>query len=527
MQIKTETVVGLFIIVALSIFFYMTVFLGVFRLHKGQYRQYTIAFDDVSGLEKKADVKIAGVKVGWVERIVLTKAQVYADVMVDKQYPVYEDAQALVRQDSFLGPKYLEIIPGDSSLGELDANHLLPTHGQSSASIDTILRSMEKVTHNVEEITSSLNENLGGTHGRQQMHMLVNNVQTAVERFAALATTVDRTVGNNEENINTIISDFREAVQRVKELLPSIDRSVTTVSNTISNDIDRVSNSFEGAVGTFEQAALQVRDGFKNVNSIAQKLDEGRGVLGKLINEDETYRDIKVTINGLRKYFNKVDALGIVIDSHGEFMYRNAENVNFEDTKGYMDIRIHPNDDHFYVLQYVMAQKGNINRSIRQVRWFDENYNPIFVNETFNQKTRWGFTPELFGNIETRERVLDQAKFGFQVGKVYKDVALRVGIFENSAGLGIDFNIPFGTERMRWVTSLEAFDFRGRDRFDDKRPHFKWLNRLFFMRNLYVAFGADDIISKENANGFFGAGIRFCDDDIKYLVAQFGVGVGL
>ena len=77
---------------------------------------------------------------------------------------------------------------------------------------------------------------------------------------------------------------------------------------------------------------------------------------------------------------------------------------------------------------------------------------------------------------------------------------------------------------LRWVTSFEVFDWRGRDRVNDERPHAKWLNKIYFMRNLYVAFGADDFISKENANPFFGAGIRFVDDDMKYFISRFGLG---
>ena len=34
--------------------------------------------------------------------------------------------------------------------------------------------------------------------------------------------------------------------------------------------------------------------------------------------------------------------------------------------------------------------------------------------------------------------------------------------------------------------------------------------------------GADDFISKKNANVFFGAGIRFGDDDVKYLIPSLG-----
>jgi len=49
---------------------------------------------------------------------------------------------------------------------------------------------------------------------------------------------------------------------------------------------------------------------------------------------------------------------------------------------------------------------------------------------------------------------------------------------------------------------------------------------MYFMRNLYSVFGADDFVSKKNGNVFFGIGIRFGDDDAKQLVSNIGSALG-
>jgi len=63
--------------------------IGAFRFDRAQYNKYVMYFEDISGLSRKADVKIAGVKVGWVEKINLIpdhdiKAE--AEVMIFKDY---------------------------------------------------------------------------------------------------------------------------------------------------------------------------------------------------------------------------------------------------------------------------------------------------------------------------------------------------------------------------------------------------------------------------------------------------------
>lgn len=95
-------------------------------------------------------------------------------------------------------------------------------------------------------------------------------------------------------------------------------------------------------------------------------------------------------------------------------------------------------------------------------------------------------------------------------------------MFENTIGAACDYYVPLNTDLMHWITSLEVFDTRGRKRLDDNRPHVKWLNKVYFMKNFYTAFGIDDIVSRRTASPFFGAGLRFTDSDLKYFMGMFG-----
>jgi len=132
-------------------------------------------------------------------------------------------------------------------------------------------------------------------------------------------------------------------------------------------------------------------------------------------------------------------------------------------------------------------------------------------------------------DVYTQQRDLfirNTLKLDAQIGKIFKDIALRFGLFEGSGGLAVDFDIPVRSERFRWVTSLEVFDWAGWNRRDDERPHLKWINRMYVMNNIYVTFGADDFVSRNNANAFFGMGVRFGDDNAKYLLQSTGGGIG-
>jgi phospholipid/cholesterol/gamma-HCH transport system substrate-binding protein len=536
---KTEIRVGIFVLIAIGIFFFMTMQIGVFRLDRGNYKLQLIYFDDVSGLEKKATVKIAGVDVGWVERVELVgdtpyKAKAYVRIL--KKYTLYADASAVVRQEGLLGTKYLEINPGDPLLPPLLPDHAMGRPGKEMASVDDILHRVKGIASNVDEITGSLKEVLSGTERTEELKAMIHYINQATSRIADFSQVLDRTLSYNEDNINSIMSDVRDCarvmrdslpiisddVQRLSnrletDVLPSFQSSIERIATLFNNDIGRAANQLEKTTRVLEDTALQAQDGVRNISSVAEKINDGRGLIGKLINEEGAYYDLKDAIGGLKTYFAKIDQLSVVVDSHGEYMYRPAERMPFRDCKGYFDVRFHPSDDHFYLVQLVGSQKGSLRRKSVIKNWYDEKGNEFLPSHFFRQAH---FLGELVGRIETVERDLDQFKYGLQIGKIFKNIAFRFGLFESTAGMAVDFEVPFDTNKFRWVTTLEIFDLRGRDRIDDPRPHVKWLNRFFVLRNIYLTFGADDFLSRHNANAFFGLGLRFADDDLKYLAAK-------
>ena len=243
------------------------------------------------------------------------------------------------------------------------------------------------------------------------------------------------------------------------------------------------------------------------------------GLIGKLVNEPEVYDDLQVVVQGFKDAATMVDNIGIVVDAHMEAMQRKAEHYRHKDSKGYLDLRLHTNEDTFYLFQVVGSEKGTIYRNSSRNQFFGEDGRRLDTADIAALPDTFNFPPFRTDNLTITRNT---TKYGLQFGKIYKDLALRFGIFENTFGAAVDYEIPFCNDNLRWVTSLEAFDFRGQDRVDDRRPHLKWINRVFFLKNLYFNFGADDFVSKKNASSFVGLGIRFCDDDLKYLISKLG-----
>ncbi|KKP28580.1 MAG: Mammalian cell entry related domain protein [candidate division TM6 bacterium GW2011_GWF2_30_66] len=526
MRGKIETQVGIFVIAAIGVLIYMGFHIGAFRFDINRYANYKIYFKDVSGLSRKAEVRVAGVKVGWLEKLEAVsdgELRVRAYVMILKDFVLYSDAYAMIRQDGLLGTKFIEIVPGDPLLRKLSSGDTLSKPSVSPVSTDEILQQVKDIAAHVQDVTKSFRAAIGGEQGESQLRSIFNNINEASSRFASMAEILDRNLSNNQGKIEEILN-IGESINRVaskldESVFPAFKDGIEKISNVFDNDFSKVAERISDSTESLNEALSEARDGLKHISSISEKIDDGKGLLGKLINEDETYKDIKFAVSGIKNYFAKIDKLQILFDSHFETMYRPAENYRYEDSKGYFDIRINPNEDYFYKLELATSQKGFIERKERLRSYADQCGNTL---DTCSMKLDDWAKLQYVYRRRTEKIQRNTVKLGLQFGKIFGPVAVRFGLFEGSSGIGVDFDIPFSSDKFRWVTSFEGFDFIGWNRLEDRRPHLKWINKIYVMRNLYMTFGADDFISKHNSNAFFGAGIRFGDDDIKYFASSIG-----
>jgi len=547
-----ETRVGIFVLIALAIFGYMGFKIGAFRFDRSQYVKYIVFFNDISGLSRKAPVKIAGVKVGWVDDLqLLPNSHMLAEaiIMVSKDFPLYQDAHALVRQDGLLGPKYIDLIVGDRRLRCLEPGEAIKKAGAEPVDIDSLLREFQDIAVNVKEVSASFKEALGGPQGTDNLRSFVTNLETAAEKFSSVTSILERSFARNEENVDAFLeigSNFKRLSDRLENgVFPSFQDSVEKISMVFDRDFGRIATRVETTTEALEEAAGQARDGLRSISAVAEKIDEGKGLLGKLINEDDTYRDLKVAVSGLKNYVSKLDRLQIVFDTHFETMHRPAENYRYEDSKGYFDVRVYPNEEHFYKLEIMTSEHGYADRVDTEIFYSDKktleeinvtdqivppsvNNVPVLLSNNVYEDTL-AQNDKLSSAFRQHKLVFNRQtiKLGLQFGKIFGDLALRIGLFDGFAGLGMDVDIPLNSDKVRWVTTFEGFDFRGWNRKHDKRPHLKWLNRMFLLRNIYFTFGADDFVSKHNANAFVGLGFRFGDDDVKYVLGSISGAGGL
>jgi phospholipid/cholesterol/gamma-HCH transport system substrate-binding protein len=514
--VNTETRVGIFILIAIGVFLYLSINIRAFRFDKHQYYTYKAYFDDTGGLTTKSPVKIAGVDVGWVDTInLLDNGKAEIVMRVSKDNKLAKNAYAMIHQDGLIGAKTLEIDPGSPATGYVLPGGTLAMPGKTPASVGELLDQFRDIAATIQDITFSLKSVFASKQGEENLKTALNSIAKASNRIADFSEVLQRTMHKNEDNLNVMLADFRSTAETFKSRVPEIADSFRNGMDTLSKDLGQAGKNASGAFEQIEDTAVQARDTFREAGQVVEKINTGKGLIGKLVNEDETYTDIKKTIKGFKNYVGKTQSLMLNIDMHSESMLRDTN------SKGYFDIRLRPNNDCFYSMQLIASDKGSFCRSNNYYTRRDANgteLKPTDLNIPLWKKV------EFAEEVEKTKQIKNDILFGLQFGKRFDRLALRIGLFENTFGVGVDYYVPLNTDYLHWITTFEVYDLRGVNRLNDTRPHLKWLNRAFFLKNIYTTFGIDDICSKNDFNPFIGGGLRFGDDDLKYFISYLSPG---
>src|SRR4030067_2641478 len=242
---KTELKVGVFAIIVILVLSYMTFKvsgLGI-TLKKG-YRLYVV-FDDVSGLDVKSKVKIAGVNSGVVEKIELKNGKAELTLRMEPYVKVYEDAAASLKVAGFLGDRNLVIWTGTPTHRPLqDGDSIKKT--KPALDIDQLANELTTAARNISDLGETIRSIFGETE-KKSLREAINNLKTITE------------------NINAVVKENREPLRNILAKLDKLSNSLGDKGPKIVDDISKVANDLREII---EENRVAVKDSITNIKEV-------------------------------------------------------------------------------------------------------------------------------------------------------------------------------------------------------------------------------------------------------------------
>ncbi len=451
------------------------------RLGRGPAKKMSVEFKDVAGLDAKSTVRLAGVRVGKVARIRLAPdGKAIVEMELDRDVELRQGASASVASLGLLGEKYVELVPGPVGAPELPEGTTLK--GDVPVSFDQITKLARDIEVDVKDITKNLNSSLGGPQGEERLRSIVENIRVITDDLRVM-------IAANRGNVDATMANLRNFTEGMTELVDRVDKLIATNQANVTQGIANIKD----VTGKLETTA-------DNLNQITGKIKSGEGTVGKLVESEETHKNlndalvsVKEGVASLNKAFGAIGRTKIDLGVRTELLSR------FSKGKGYFTLDIDPPDTPRYYRVELSTQPFGRR-----------------VSSTTVERTTF---PD--GHIEVKTTDTQELKDDFAISALFgwrwKDFGLRAGILESRGGAGLDYKLL--RDRLRF--SADLWDFNR----PDFSAHAKISGRYFFSPSVYVTGGWDDFLNRSRSADslFIGAGLRWTDDDIKYLLGSLPI----
>jgi len=183
---------GAFALSCFGLLLYLWVsFGGTIPLAPQGYR-FQADFPSAVQLSEQADVRISGVNVGKVVKLVRDTGVSRATIQLDARYaPLPADSQAMLRSKTLLGETYVALTPGNRNGPKIPEGGLLPDRNvHAQIELDEVLRAFDAPTRRaMHDWLAGMATSLQGRS--QDLSDVLGNLAPTAERGAALLSVLD------------------------------------------------------------------------------------------------------------------------------------------------------------------------------------------------------------------------------------------------------------------------------------------------------------------------------------------------
>lgn len=244
-QVETEIKVGIFVAVGLGLIMLSILVLGGSENITVRKAYYTAHFPDVEGLITGAKVVVGGIQIGTVDTVAFDPEK--RDIRVG--FKIARSSAAWIRKDAIveigtqgvLGDKFVSLNPGSPDQPQLPSGSDIPSSAPRS------------------------------------LTQFINKGDALIANLNSISTTLDRILKNFEHNGRS---------ERFFTSLAETSRNMSLLT-------DKLNKELEGG--------FYLKSSLKNLSGILEKINNGTGTLGALVNDPGLYDDAKALMGGANR----------------------------------------------------------------------------------------------------------------------------------------------------------------------------------------------------------------------------------
>jgi phospholipid/cholesterol/gamma-HCH transport system substrate-binding protein len=240
------------------------------------YKTFYVEYKSVEGLAASAPVTLNGLVIGKVNSITIDEntGVLLVELQLKTDFPISKSSTASIYEPGFIGGKQIAIIPNfdDKTLAvdgqKLQGGVKLGLTDKVGDQLAPLQEKLEKLLGSTEKLISGLN-NVLDPKGQQDLKLTLAELSKTIEQFHKASLSVNTLLDANKTQINGVVTNF----------------------NKISGNFSKISDSLNKA--DLGKTVKNLNATLARVDGIMSGLESGKGSMGKLLNDEAFYQNIK------------------------------------------------------------------------------------------------------------------------------------------------------------------------------------------------------------------------------------------
>lgn len=323
-------------------------------------------FASADGLRPGSEVRLAGVRVGKVDEVVLlpppsgddpdakkVEARLSIDGTIDGKRAserIRQDSKAQLTAPGLLGnEKLINITPGTASSAPVPEGYNLETTSANSFtdladSGNDLVQRLSKISDQVNDITRKINEGQGTLGRVVNDEALYNNLNSTIRDTQDVIRQVRSGQGSAGKFVNdpALYDNLNDTVRQLQAISADLRAGRGTAGKLFTDDA--LYNDARSAISRLNETA-------DKISLIVGDIRAGRGTAGKLITDEAIYNDARAAIARFNTAAERIDNV-VASAQRGEGtvgklltddqLYNNVNQLSSEGVKLIYDFRQNP-----------------------------------------------------------------------------------------------------------------------------------------------------------------------------------------
>lgn len=309
-ELRRKIKIGAFFAVALVILiFFMFVVGDLGTLFQKRGYPIFVYFDSVAGLERRTSVRMAGVKVGYLQDIRLKDSQAEVLLSIKDDVKIRKGSKATQAALGLLGEKYIEILVGKEE-GFYKPGDAM--EGSPSVTFDQMGTMLLSVGNEVKEVGEAIKAMLGEEGSK-------TNFKETLENLSIFSSDLRDFLSTNKQDLTQSFQQSSQTIQKFDQRIDEVSKNLEELISLLKDTVEENRKDIRTSLENIKEVISSIEKSLGLLNESLEKINKGEGSLGKLIQQPELYQRAEEAVGDFERVIRPLSSLRVTVGLRADY----------------------------------------------------------------------------------------------------------------------------------------------------------------------------------------------------------------